>query len=96
MTTTTTTNPPIDTLRDGALKATIWRNFGDHGTFYSVELSRTYMQGEAYRDSHSFSGTEPLQVARLAQLAYDRIAELREADKLEAASVDPEEARRGS
>lgn len=78
---TTSTNQPIDTLRDGALKATIWKNPTDKGWFYSVEISRTYKQGEVFKDSHSFSGTEPLQVARLAHRAYDRIAELREADR---------------
>lgn len=75
------TNQPRATLRDGALKATIWKNFGENGTFYSVELSRTYKQGETFRDSHSFSGTEPLQLARLAHKAYDLIDEIRSAEK---------------
>lgn len=92
--TTTTINQPTDTLRDGALKATIWKNPTEKGHFYSVEISRTYKQGEVFKDSHSFSGSEPLQVARLARLAYGRIAELREIDKLEAASVVPGEAHR--
>lgn len=85
---TTSTNQPIDTLRDGALKATIWKNPTEKGWFYSVEISRTYKQGEVFKDSHSFSGTEPLQVARLAQVAYDRIVELRTGDKLDANSAD--------
>jgi len=76
----TGTNQPIDTIRDGALRATIWKNFGENGTFYSVELNRTYKQGEMFKDSHSFSGTEPIQVARLAHLAYTRIGELRQQD----------------
>jgi len=77
---TTQNNPPTETIRDGSLKATIWRNFGENGTFYSVELSRTYKQGETYKDSHSFTGTEPIQIARLAHLAYTRIGELRQQD----------------
>ena len=72
---------PIDTIRDGALKATIWKNAAEKGHFYSVDFSRTYKDGETFKDSHSFSGSEPLQIARLANLAYDRIAELRAADK---------------
>lgn len=75
-------NQPADTLRDGALKATIWQNFGDNGNFYSVEFSRTYTDQQGnFRDSHSLSGSEPLQLARLAHKAYDRIAELRGADR---------------
>jgi hypothetical protein len=75
---------PIHTIRDGALKATIWknpRNPTEKGHFYSVDFSRTYKDGEAFKDSHSFSGTEPLQLARLANLAYDRLAELRASDR---------------
>lgn len=72
---------PIDTIRDGALKATIWKNPTEKGHFYSVDFSRTYKDGEAFKDSHSFSGGEPLQIARLAHKAYDRIADLRASDK---------------
>jgi hypothetical protein len=78
---TNQTNQPRATIRDGALKATIWKNFGENGTFYSVDFSRTYKQGEAYKDSHSFSGSEPLQLARLAHKAYDLIADIRAAEK---------------
>ena len=77
----TLNNKPVDTIRDGHLKATIWENFGEKGTFYSVDLSRTYKDAQGnYRDSHSFSGTELIQIARLAHLAYTRIGELRQQD----------------
>lgn len=72
---------PIDTIRDGALKATIWKNPTEKGHFYSVDFSRTYKDGDNFKDSHSFSGSEPLQLARLAHKAYGRIAELRSQDK---------------
>jgi len=79
--TTNEKNTPIDTLRDGALKATIWKNPTKDGHFYSVDISRTYKVGDDFKDSHSFSGSEPLQVARLAQIAYDEIAILRQKDR---------------
>ena len=76
---TTSVNKPIDRLRDGALKATIWENEGPKGIFYSVELSRTYRDEHGnYQDSHSFSGAELLRIARLAGKAYDRISALRQ------------------
>ena len=77
----TENNKPAATLRDGALKVTIWRNFGEKGTFYSVEPSRTYedKQGKL-QDAHNLSGTDPIQMARLLHLAYTRIAELRQQD----------------
>lgn len=75
-------NQPIDSLRDGQLKATIWKNLGPKGNFYSVTFSRTYKDdSDAYQDSDSFSGTQLLQVAHLAARAYDRIGELRAADR---------------
>ena len=73
-------NHPRDVLRDGSLKASIWRNeTADKGPFYSASLARTYKDeasGEL-RDSHSFAGTELLRVAELARKAYDRTQELR-------------------
>jgi len=78
---TTQANKPVDTLRDGAIKATIWANPSQKGTFYSVEFARTYKSGEAFKESRSFSGAEPLQLARLAAKAYDAIAELRRKDR---------------
>lgn len=83
---TSNQNKPAFTFRDGALKVTGWANFGENGTFYSVEPSRTYKQGEVFKDSHSLSGTEPIQMARLLHLAYTRIGELAEQDRNERAA----------
>lgn len=74
-------NKPAAQIRDGAIKASIWRNFGEKGTFYSVEITRTYTDAEGkYHDSHGFSGTELLQVSVIAQQAYSLVAELRQQD----------------
>lgn len=82
----TTNDRPIDTIRDGSLKATIWKNFGENGNFYSATITRTWRDDQDnYHDSDSFSGTELLRVARLANLVYDKLAELRSADRQEAA-----------
>ena len=79
---TTTNDKPIDTIRDGSLKATIWKRFGEKGNFYTVELSRTYTDEQGkYHDSHSYSGSELLRIARLANIAYDEIAIYRAGDQ---------------
>jgi len=71
---TTNTNKPLDTIRDGSLKATLWKNTGEKGTFYSVDLSRTYKDEKGnYQDARTFRGTELLRIARLANIAYDEI-----------------------
>jgi len=75
------TNKPTETLRDGSLKATIWKNEGEKGPFFSVSLTRIYTDDAGnYHDSDSFSGSELLRIARLASRAYDRIADLRQAE----------------
>ncbi len=78
---------PFQSIRDGALKATIWRNESEEGKrFYSVEFSRTYTDQEGnYHDSSSFSGAELLRVGFLAQKAYDVISEARSVDRKHAA-----------
>lgn len=69
---------PIETIRDGSLKASIWKNQSEKGPFYSVRITRTYTDEQGnFHDSDSFSGSELLRVARLAGKAYDRAAELR-------------------
>ena len=76
--TTNTNNKPIETIRDGSIKATIWKNFGDNGNFYTVQITRTWKDDQAnFHDADSFSGSQLLRVAHLAAKAYDRTAELR-------------------
>ena len=69
---------PVNTLRDGACKATIWANTTEKGVIHSVSLARTFKGAdEQLHDSNSFSGTELLRIARLATKAYDDIVVLR-------------------
>ncbi len=74
---TTSNQKPAATLRDGSVRATLWRKQSDKGVFFNVTLSRTYKDGDSYKDSNSFSGNELLKVARLAEKAYDLAGELR-------------------
>jgi len=74
---TAISNKPVATLRErGGLKATIWKNSSTKGTFYSIEISRTYRTDDGYRDTRSFSDSDLLIVSRLAQRAYDKVGEL--------------------
>jgi hypothetical protein len=71
-------NGPADVLRDGNIKATIWKNERENGPSYNTTFARTWQdESGAYRDSHSFSGTELLRVSELARGAYARTNELR-------------------
>lgn len=70
-------NGPADTLRDGHLKASIWRNEGEKGHFFSTTLARTYEDREGnLKDSQSFASNDLLRVSELARSAYTRSREL--------------------
>ena len=82
MSNSNTNNGPVDTIRDGAIKATIWKNEGEHGTFFTAEVTRTYTDAkDGFHDSVSMSATQLLKQSRLASKAYDRIRELQQAEK---------------
>lgn len=83
---------PVETLRDGAIKAAIWRNESENGAFFGVTFARTYKDaGGELQDTESFSGTQLLRLARLAEKAYDRTAKLTKAARAEDESGDEEE-----
>lgn len=78
------TNGPADVLRDGNIKATMWKNERENGPSFSTVFARTWQDEEGgYRDSHSFSGTELLRVSELARGAYTRTIELRQEHRVE-------------
>jgi hypothetical protein len=80
---------PAETLRDGSIKATIWKNEGENGAFYSVSLTRTYTDKDGNpHDVDSFSGTQLLQVAELGKKAYRTCQTHRTADKVVAATKE--------
>lgn len=72
-------NRPIETLRDGALKLSIFRNRGDRGDFYSMVPGRIYTdeKSEKIRETSSLSGSEPLRMANLLTKGYERVADFR-------------------
>ena len=74
-------NTPETTLRDGNIKATIWKNFGENGNFYTVTLTRSFKdEADEWQESSSYSGSQLLRIARLADQAYGRVSELRQTE----------------
>ncbi len=79
-----TSTPPADTLRDGNVKATIWKNEGDKGAYYSTTFSRTYKDDKGeYRETQSFSSNDLLRISELAREAHHHTKELRQRDYAE-------------
>lgn len=82
-------NSPFYTLNDGNIKATIWKNEGEKGPYYSVQFSRIYTDDSGnIKNSDSFTRTDILKVERLAGKAYDGILKQIERDKSEAGTLD--------
>lgn len=40
------TNRPVETFREGAIGASVWRREGKNGPFYEFTLSRSYVKSE--------------------------------------------------
>lgn len=65
---------PAHTIRYRNLKATIWRNAGQSGDFYSVTLSRSYQDKEdQWHDVASFNTADLPTVAKLCNDAHSWI-----------------------
>lgn len=76
-------NPPVETLRMGALKAAIWKNTADKKTFFNVTFSRSYKVGNDWKDVDSFGRDDLLPLAKLADIAHTKILRLQGAEKAE-------------
>jgi hypothetical protein len=67
-------NRPIHTIRYGAVRAAIWRNVVDNGNasrpMYNVTFSRSYKDGNEWKDSAGFGPDELLELAKAANEAH--------------------------
>ncbi len=68
-------NGPVHEIRNGVVKASIWKNETAKGVFYNTTLERLYRQGKDWKTSASFSRDQLLVVARVAQEANSWIYE---------------------
>jgi len=90
---TTEKQRPVETIRDGAIKAAIWKNESENGAFFAVTFARTFKNGDGeLRDTDSFSGSQLLRLARLADKAYERTAKLAKAARAMDDTDEDEEA----
>ena len=95
-------NPPVETLREGPLKAALWRNESERGAYHSVTLARTYKDREGQlQETSSFRAKDMLGLSELARRAHhhthdlDRTAfkEQRQAQEAHAHSQKPDHTR---
>ena len=91
-------HPPIDTLRYGSLKASIWENRNQNGDpYWAVNFAKTYRDSSGrLADTTAFVGSDLLVLAQLANKAFERTQELRQdfaSDRDESDFVEPERLR---
>jgi hypothetical protein len=82
---------PVFTTRHRALKAAVWLNESDNGPFYNVTVSRSYKDGDTWRESPSFGYDDVLHVAELLRTCHSfmsrEIAKAKAANKADAKSA---------
>ena len=72
---------PAHKIRISNLQATIWRNPGTNGSWYSVQLTRGYKTDEGWRESDSLGFDDLLSAAKLLDQAHTWITHQLEADR---------------
>lgn len=71
-------NKPDLVVRDGSLKATVWNNRGDNGSYHTVAFAKTYEDKEGdLKDTQSFYQSDLLRIAELSRETYGKISDLR-------------------
>jgi len=67
---------PVQTLREGRVRASIWENESKNGPFLSVTFDRTYKEGEEFKSSYSFSYSDLLNFTKVvAKVSAEMIAQ---------------------
>jgi hypothetical protein len=68
-------NRPVHEIRLGRIRAAIWQNETDNGTFYNVTISRLYKDGDDWKDSSSFGRDDLPLVAKVCDQVHTWIFE---------------------
>jgi hypothetical protein len=72
---------PAHKIRHRAITVTIWKNSGDKGAWYSVTPSRSYKQGEEWKESDSFGEDDLLLLAQLLTESHGWIRGAEQAER---------------
>ena len=66
---------PVHEVRIGRVRAAIWENETENGTFYNVTLSRLYKDGDNWKDSSSFGRDDLPLVSKVCDQVHSWIFE---------------------
>jgi hypothetical protein len=80
---------PAHKIRISNIAAVIWRNSGDKGNWYSVQLSRSYKADDGWRETDSLGFDDLLMAAKLLDLAHTWIMHQMAADRKGRKEAEP-------
>ena len=72
---------PAHKLRISNLTAVIWRNLGEQGHWYSVQIKRGFKTDDGWRDTNYLGYDDLLSAAKLMDLAHTWIMHQQDADR---------------
>ena len=75
---------PVDEIRIGRVKATIWRNGTDEQPRHNVTFGRLYKEADQWKTTQSFGRNDLLVLAKVADQAHSRIFALPQQEEPEA------------
>ena len=69
---------PVHVVRFGSIKAAVWLNQTSAGPMYNVTVSRSYKDGDQWKESSSFGMDDLLPLAKALDNAHSWIHEARQ------------------
>jgi hypothetical protein len=69
---------PVHEIRVNRIRAAIWENETQNGSLHNVTLSRSYRDGDTWKNSTSFGRDDLLLVAKVADMAHTWIVQQRQ------------------
>ncbi|BDC49817.1 hypothetical protein F183_A21330 [Bryobacterales bacterium F-183] len=64
---------PVDAIRVGSIKGSIWKNEGVNGPWYNVTFERLYRENGEWKSSTSFGEDDLLVLAKVADHAHTQL-----------------------
>ena len=77
----TETTKPAHKIRSGGLTVTLWRRSNDKGDWYSAVPSRSYKQGDEWKETDNFGFDDLLPLAKLLDHAHTWMLDRQQSDQ---------------
>jgi len=73
---------PVESHRDGRVRATIWKQYSEQGDFYTASIASLYQDKNGdIQEGNSFTDTNLLKLSEISRRTYMRMRELKQDDQ---------------